>query len=187
MTIISKAISDVRTSFRETSKVFLLWGWILTLASFSNFIILKILHAREAYQLMGIYSFGTWIVFAIAGFIILYFMQRRVKRVKKVYSHLDGYIKSLWTISAVSFILAALICTKMEVLPPPFMLLIGGLATTATGLFIKFRPLIIGGIVFFAGAIASTFVSFEYIALLVGLTVIGGYLVPGYILRSSKE
>ena len=40
--IINKAISNFKMNYKENALVFLLWGWILTLASISNFIILKI-------------------------------------------------------------------------------------------------------------------------------------------------
>ncbi len=46
--IINKAIANFKLNYRETAKVFLLWGWVLAIASFSNFIILKILYSREA-------------------------------------------------------------------------------------------------------------------------------------------
>lgn len=67
------------------------------------------------------------------------------------------------------------------------MLLLGGFATTTTGLFIKFKPIIIGGMAFFVFSIASTFVSNEYIALIVGVAIICGYLIPGYLLKATKE
>jgi len=187
ITIISKAISNFKMNYKESAKIFLLWGWILTLASFSNFIILKVLHNKEAYGLMGLLSLSNWILFALIGFIILFFIERRLKKVKKVYSYLDSYIRNLWIVTAASFFIAALLCIKLEIAPPPIMLLIGGIATTTSGLLIKFRPLIIGGLAFFLFSIATTFVSNEYIALFTGAAIICGYLIPGYYLKSAKE
>ena len=185
--IINKAIANYKMNYKENSKSFLLWGWILALASFSNFIILKILHSKEAYELMGFYSLGNWVVFGIIGFIFLFFMERKLIKEKKVYSHLDSYIKKLWIVTAASFFIAIIICIKLEIAPPAIMLLIGGIATTTTGLLIKFKPLIIGGMAFFIFSIATTFVSNEYIALIVGLAIVCGYLIPGYFLKSAKE
>ncbi len=185
--IINKAISNFKMNYKEGGKTFLLWGWILTLASFSNFIILKILHSKEAYELMGLYSLGNWVVFSLIGFIFLFFMVRKINKEKKVYSHLESYIKNLWIVTAASFFIAILLCIKLEIAPPPIMLLIGGIATTTSGLLIKFKPLIIGGIAFFIFSIATTFVSNEYIALIVGAAIICGYLIPGYLLKSAKE
>ena len=61
------------------------------------------------------------------------------------------------------------------------------LGNTTTGLVIKFRPLIIGGMSFFIFSIATTFVTNEYLALVVGAAIICGYLIPGYFLRAAKE
>ena len=185
--IINKAISNFKINYRVYANNFLLWGWILTLASFSNFIILKILHSKEAYELMGLYSLGNWVVFGIIGFIILYFMERKINKDKKVYSYLESYIKKLWIVAAASFFIAIILCIKLEIAPPPIMLLIAGIATTTSGLLIKFKPMIIGGMSFFIFSIATTFVSNEYIALIVGAAIICGYLIPGYLLKSAKE
>lgn len=186
-TIISKAIANFKMNYKESAKVFLLWGWVLTISSFSNFIILKILHSQEAYNLMGLYSLGNWLVFGLIGFTIQFFILRKIKKEKVVYSYLDGYIKNLWIVAASSFFIAIVLCIKLEIAPPPIMLLIGGIATTTSGLLIKFRPMVIGGMSFFIFSIATTFVSNEYIALIVGVAIICGYLIPGYLLKSAKE
>ena len=136
---------------------------------------------------MGFFSLGNWVVFGIIGFIFLFFMERKLIKEKKVYSHLDGYVKNLWTVAAASFVIATILCVRLEINPPPIMLLIAGIATTTTGLLIKFKPLTIGGMSFFIFSIASTFVSNEYIALIVGLAIICGYLIPGHLLKSAKE
>jgi hypothetical protein len=186
-TIINKAISNFKMNYKESAKTFLLWGWMLTLASFSNFIILKVLHSTETYELMGLFSLGNWVLFGLSTFIIQYFMGRKINKDKKVYSHLDNYIKKLWVATAIGFFVAVILCIKLGIAPPPIMLLIAGIATTTSGLLIKFKPVIIGGIAFFIFSIATTFVLNEYIALIVGMAIICGYLIPGYFLKSAKE
>jgi hypothetical protein len=185
--IINKAISNIKISYKEYAGIFLLWGWILALASFSNFIILKVLHNREVYGQMGFYSLGNWLVFAIIGFVFMYLMGRKINKEKKVYSHLERNIKSVWWVALASFAIATVLCIKLEINPPPIMLLIAGFATTTSGLLIKYRPVIIGGMAFFLFSIASTFVANAYIALIVCAAIICGYLIPGYFLRSAKE
>jgi len=185
-TIINKAVTNSKMNFKEGAKIFLLWGWILTLASFSNYILLKILHNNEAFNLMGLYSLSNWAIFGFFGFIIQFFMLRKMDKSKKVYSYLDTYLNKLWKVTGASFFIAALVCIKLEIAPPAIMLLIAGIATTTSGLLIKFRPVIIGGIAFFAFSIATTFVSNENIALIVAASIICGYLVPGYFLKSTK-
>ena len=184
--IIKKAIVNFKVNYRESSKVFLLWGWILTFACFSNFAIAKILLSREADGSMGLYIMGNWLFYTLVGFIILVFMLRKENKDKKVYSHLENYVKKLWWVTCASFFIASMICIKLEIAPPPIMLLLAGLATTTTGLLIKFKPLIIGGISFFLFSIATVFVTNEYMALITGAAIICGYLIPGYYLKSAK-
>ena len=192
--LINKAISNFKMNYKESGKIFLLWGWILTFASFSSFILLSLLNRMEAHELRagnwefkGLFSIGIWVVFGLIGFIFMFFMNRKSNKVKKVYSHLDGYFKSLWTVTASSFFIATILCIKLQIDPPPIMLLIAGIGTTTSGLLIKFKPVIIGGMAFFVFSIASTFVSNEYIALIVAGAIMCGYLIPGYFLKSAKE
>ena len=185
--IINKAIANFKINYRESSKVFLLWGWILTLTSITNFIILKFVHSTEPWVLKGYAILGSWVVFILIGFIIMYFMVRKMNRDKKVHSHIDKFINYLWWVTAPSFFIAAFICIKSGIAPPPLMLLVAGIATTTTALVIKFRPLIIGGMSFFVFSVATTFVTNEYLALVVGGSIICGYLIPGYLLKAAKE
>lgn len=185
--VINKAIANFKINYRESSKVFLLWGWILTLSSIINFIILKFLHTTELWALNGYVILGSWVVFILIGFIIMYFMVRKMNRDKKVHSHIDKFIDYLWWVTAPSFFIATFICIKLGIAPPPLMLLVAGIATTTTGLVIRFRPLTIGGMSFFIFSIAATFVTNEYLALVVSAALICGYLIPGYLLKAAKE
>ena len=184
--IINKAIANFKLNYRETAKVFLLWGWVLAIASFSNFIILKILYSRETFESIGLLSLCNWALFLLIGFVIMFLMERKLNKDKKVFSYLESYFKNLWTVTAASFIIATLLCIKLEINPPPIMLLIAGIATTTSGLLIKYRPVIIGGMAFFIFSLAATFVSNEYISLIVFAAIICGYLIPGYSLKSAK-
>lgn len=186
-TIINKAISNFKMNYKESAQIFLLWGWTMSLASFSNFIILQVLQSKEAYNLMGIYSLGNWTVFTIVSFIIQYFILRKTNEQKKVFSHLDNSIKIVWIVTGSSMFVATFLCFKLGIVPPSIILLLTGIGTTITGLLIKFKPLIIGGIAFFFFCIATTFVANEYIALITGVAIICGYLIPGYLLKSAKE
>ena len=185
--IIQSAISNLKINYQESAKIFLSWGWVLMFASLSNFVILKMLLQKEAYHLMGTLSLTNWGVFVLFGFILMYFMRRKTNAEKKVHSHLDGYFNSLWTVLAVSFIIGTIICIKMDLMPPILMLFIAGIGTTISGMFIKFKPLIIGGISFFVFSLVSMYVPNEYIALIVSAAILCGYIIPGYLLKMAKE
>ena len=186
-TIIQKAISNIKTNYKESAQIFLLWGWILSLACFAQFIILKIFQEKGTYDQIRLYSIGNWVLFMLAGFIIQFFILQKINRKRKVYSYLEGYLKSLWIVVVISFCVAAFICITLKIALLPIILLIAGIGTTTTGLLIRFRPLVIGGVTFFIFSIAAPFVSGEYLNLLAAAAIICGHLVPGYLLKSAKE
>lgn len=184
--IITKAISNFRVNYRENSKSFLLWGWIMSLASFSHFALIKILISQEAYDHMLLFSIGIWAIYVLIGFIIEYFSYRKLSKDKKVFNHLDRYLNYLWKVTGFSIPILIFLAVRLDIPPPPIFLLIMGIATTITGLFINFRPVILGGVAFFLFAIASSFFTNEYTLLITGTAVICCYLVPGYMLKSAK-
>ena len=186
-TIISKAVSNFKLNYQESANIFLLWGWVLTLACLSQFAIVKILNSTGQYELMGWLSVGSWIVLCAVGLVIQFFVIRRLNGEKKVYSYVEDYLKSLWLVCITAIVVAIVISFLLEVSSPPIIMLIAGIGTTTTGLLIKFRPLALGGVCFFAFSIASVFVSNEYVNLLIGAAIAIGYLVPGYLLKSAKN
>jgi hypothetical protein len=157
----------------------------MTIASLSHFILTKILIINEAYELMLIASIGNWVLFVLLGFLIEYFMSRNNN--KKVFSQLDRFSNVLWKVTGASIPVTIILCIQLQVPPPPFFLLIMGSATTITGVLIKFKAVIAGGIAFFLFSIATTFVQNENTLLIMGAAIICCYLIPGYILKSAKE
>ncbi len=65
----------------------------------------------------------------------------------------------------------------------PFILMLIGLPTFLSGIIIKFRPLVIGGIVFWVLSIAANYSGDNLSPLIMAAAVIAGYLIPGYLLK----
>jgi hypothetical protein len=61
-----------------------------------------------------------------------------------------------------------------------------GLGTFVSGGILKFRPLIIGGICCWIIALGAFFIPGEYTLLLVAISIIIAYLIPGYLLRKTR-
>ncbi|MNH37103.1 hypothetical protein D3C79_979630 [compost metagenome] len=87
---------------------------------------------------------------------------------------------------AVAFIITVFINVSHKQLPFTDTLIIAGIGTLLSGWVMKFKPLVIGGIIFLLMAIASVYIENEYKALIHGLAILTGYLIPGYLLKQSK-
>jgi hypothetical protein len=69
----------------------------------------------------------------------------------------------------------------------PYILMLVGFPTFMSGIIIKFRPLIIGGICFWIFALLVNFSGPVLGPLGVPLSMIAGYLIPGYMLKNKVD
>jgi hypothetical protein len=175
--LISEAIAMTKENIKQNSFPFLLWGWLITIASFSFFF----LHQYTSFQ----YYFLPFPVLAIAGVIItIIFYRKNVSNA--TVSYLSNFLYKMWLVLGISFFVVVFINVSQNHLPFTYTLIIAAIGTLASGLVMKFQPLIIGGILLFVAAIASVFVADEYKVLLHGIAIIFGYIIPGYLLKSAK-
>lgn len=175
--VISDAISQAKENIRENSFPFLLWGWLISIASFSFFL----LHQYTSFE----YFFLPFPVLAIAGVIvtILYFRKRNST---STISYLTFFLSKMWVALGISFFAVVFINVSHNQPPFTYTLILAAIGTLASGLVMKFRPLIIGGILFFIAAIVSVYVADDYKSLLQAVAIIFGYLIPGYLLKSTN-
>jgi hypothetical protein len=62
-----------------------------------------------------------------------------------------------------------------------------GMPTFLSGIIIKFKPLIIGGIFCWLMAVISPFIDVRYQVLLAAAAVIAAWIVPGHLLRNKYK
>jgi hypothetical protein len=177
--IIARAILRTKENIRDLSFCFLLWGWILTVASLASFGLL----AFTGFQ----YSFLPFPVLALGGVVItVVYLTRRIKR-SDTESYVNYFLIRLWVVVGFCFPVSVFVSTAQGLHPATFTLLLAGLGTLVSGLVMSFRPLALGGTVFLLSSIASVYVSRENTLLLIAGAVVVGYLIPGYLLKYSKK
>ena len=96
----------------------------------------------------------------------------------------------LWTGVGISFFILSIIVSNTEqgwAMSYPFFIMFYGLGTFVSGKILQFRPLVIGGIFNWALAIACIFVPFDYQLLVAAAAILTSYIIPGYLLGSSKS
>ncbi len=185
--IIQKSISNSRRNMREGSFYFLLWGWALILASLANYFLIRYLIGKEQYEDIMLMSLLAWGVFIVAAMIIQFIYQARSGKKERVITHLDRYIKIVWIAAGLLMGLMAFLSLKVNAFPTPFILGVTAMATAVSGLMVRFRPLVIGAIVFLTAAVVSSYLSGTEQLLAFAVAMVLGYLIPGYILRTSNS
>jgi hypothetical protein len=125
-------------------------------------------------------------VLAIAGVIItIVYYRKRITN--STVSYLSNFLYKMWFVLGLSFFVVVFISVSQNHLPFTYTLVIAAVGTLASGLIMKFNPLIIGGTIFFVAAIANVYVADDYKVLLHGVSIIFGYLIPGYLLKASSK
>jgi hypothetical protein len=184
---IRKSIINSRKNLKENGFYYLFWGWLLTFASVTNYFLIRYLHTRELYKQIFIASSIAWAVFVAVGFIIMFIYKNKTGKRNLIITHLDRVLTTLWLSAGVVFALIVLFCYYNESYPTPYILAITGMVTFISGMVVRFTPLIAGGVVFAVLSIVSIFIPGLSQLLLMAIALVLGFLIPGYLLKTSKE
>lgn len=180
LNVIYDMIENSKTRIRGNAFFYLLWGWLVLAASLSHFIMMK----------SGIfYSFLAWPVMMTAGMIISVITGIRMGKQAGYRTHIDTAVIYLWY----GFFFALLVILAFSIggkIPWPvtnvLIIVLYGLGTFVSGGILKFKPLIIGGICCWIIALGVFIIPGEYTLLLVSVSIIIAYLIPGYLLRQVR-
>jgi hypothetical protein len=175
--LIVNTINRTKENFREHNFLFLLWGWLIASASIVHFVMFK-------YSSLH-YPFISWPILSGSGIIISLAYVFRKKAASANETYFSFFLYRLWLVVGIGFILTVVVSLLQNMLPFTYTLIIAGFGTTISGLVMRFKPLVIGGILFFLSSLTSVFLSDEYKILLHSAAIILGYLIPGYLLKNS--
>lgn len=172
--IITQMINKAKYEYEETGIGALLWGSLVTfcaLITFGNF-----------YWHINIFYFIWFLtLFALIPQIII---SIRIAKRKKYKTYNDEAMAAIWISFGVALMFVAVYTNKYQ--SPnagALFLTIYGIPTFATGYIHHFKPMIIGGIVFWICAVTCFYVQFPYIMLFTAAASIIAWVIPGLILR----
>ncbi|MBI5011116.1 MAG: hypothetical protein HZB98_16005, partial [Bacteroidia bacterium] len=99
-------------------------------------------------------------------------------------TYADRLYMWVWMGFLASFLVLFIIHSKNLGTISPYILMIVGFATFVSGFIIKFKPLIIGSIIFWIIAVIVSFADPSIAPFGMPAAVIAGYLIPGYMLKN---
>jgi hypothetical protein len=176
--IIEQMIQKAKTNLHDSSFYFLLWGWIILIAIIGEKLLANFTDYSKTYY--------VWFI-VIPGFIASLVYGAIKGRKTKVLSHLDRLNSLNWLVFLISYTIVLIFMKSFNYQVAPIIFLLAGNATFITGIIIKFKPLVIGGIVFWIGVICQFVFSKEYNEFIYPLIIVLGYLVPGYLLKFQHK
>jgi len=179
--IISEMIAAAKTGIRDNGFFYLLWGYLVFVASITQYILCFVIPTD--------YNYLPWAILMPLGGIVSATYGRKIKKARKVKTFLDqfmGYALFAFLISLFSVLFYMGKLQKPELAYPLIMMVYGAWLFVSGGA-LKFKPLIIGGCINWALSLASMFVIFQWQLLILALAVLLGYIIPGHLLKSSYQ
>lgn len=178
--IIRKMIDKTKAHTAEVSIYFIVWGWVAFIACLLTYILVYFDQERLIWLM--------WLILmSLGGITVFVFGIKQGKRIK-VKTYTDQSYSSLWGACCVSFIIVfvgwSLGAISMEILVP-LIAIIAGLGTFVTGGIIEWKPFCFSGIVWWISAIIMMLIHWHYHNLVMAITIVPGYLIPGYVLRKK--
>lgn len=177
--LISKTIEQTKNRFKESGHIFIYWG-TLTVIVFGSQLILSLLE---------LYKFARWPVYlfplSIFYMIYIWIKEKKKNRPKTYIGNSLGYLG--WAVGINLMIMGFFCWDKLgEAIAPVFIVLFA-LFILVCGLFIRFKPLIIGGIAVNIIGLGSFFIDRNYHGFSMMLMAVVGLIIPGILLNIARR
>ena len=179
--LIQSMINKAKGDIGKNRFYFLLWGWFVFLAIFTQFILKEVLHYDHHYLVW-------WRVIPATIITIIYTSKQNKRRGVRTY--IGESMASLWTGVGISFFVLSMIISSTKegwMFSYPFFILLYGLGTFISGRILKFTPLVVGGIINWVLACIAGYVPYDYQMLLAALAILTSYIIPGHLLGNKKN
>ena len=176
--LITSMINKAKNRVGETGTLYLLWGWLIFMCCTVQFVGLHFFHFENIFYVW----FLTWLMLIYQIFFLS--KEGKKRKVKTYTGEINGFVWLVFFICLMLVIFIGSFLKKYEVINP-ILLVLYGMPTFLSGIILKFKPLIIGGICCWVLSIISVFIPADYQLLFVAVAVIAAWIIPGYILKQN--
>ena len=175
--IITHMIRQAQGNVKRNSSYLILWGLVVTVANIGMYILMQLEYSRP--YLIWLITVPTWLA-------TIFISYKRRKNSTAV-SHLDRINAWLWFSYGIVIFTFVILGAKINYQLNPVILLVSAVPTFVSGTIIRFRPLIVGGILFWIFGILCFMINGSWQYLVGALAVTTGYLIPGFMLQHKTE
>ncbi|HZG24212.1 MAG TPA: hypothetical protein VEZ17_06500 [Chitinophagaceae bacterium] len=178
--LIESMINKAKNQFSDNGHLYLLWGWVIFICSAGQFILMNVATVQQPQAIWTL----SWLAFIYQ---LVYLFRARKKRKVKTYA--DAIVGYVWLSFVISMFLIGFIIgfkeqTQSFNIAYAVFLALYGIPTFLSGIILRFKPLITGGIGCWILAVIAAFTSPQIHLLLISAAMIVAWIIPGYLLRS---
>lgn len=176
--IITDMINKTKVNIRQSSFHLLFWGWLIFACSLSEYLLWNFTEFAHPYYI--------WF-FVIPGSIVSFIYGFTTGRKAKVHTYADYLYAWTWIGFFIASIVLFIVRSSEMQNFSLYMLIFAGFPTFMSGIILRFKPLIVGGICFWVIALIVNFGGPGIAPLGMPVAVLFGYLIPGYILKNKID
>jgi hypothetical protein len=180
--LITKTIEETKQRFKENGHIIILWGAI----TFTVFLSQYILVAVGLYKVFDI--IWTTILFPLGAIYTFIYARKNVKKGSLPKTMMSRTIETMgWALGANLMILGFVFRQQLGTAIAPIFLIFLALFIIIAGSTIKFKPLVIGGILLNLIGLGSFFLNTDYHGLSMMLGSVVGLIIPGILLNRARK
>lgn len=175
-----------RHRVHRDSVYYLLWGWLVFAATAIQYVLLTQLESNN-------YHWITWPILMPIGALWSMLIGRKMEKLAGHTTLLDRVMGYLWGGMVMGILFSILMSSRLGWSNSYILIMLFyAIGTFISGRILRFRPLIYGGL-FSLLLILSVLVfpallaSFQQNLIILALSIVATYLIPGYLLRANKE
>jgi hypothetical protein len=176
--IITAMIRQAKGNLSSNSFYFILWGWTIAIANLGVFVLIRFTDFERP-TIMFSLTIVSAIISAIYG--------SRQNKNATSRSIIDTANIAIWVCFGVICFTIVAFGSKTNWQINAIIILVASIPTFVTGVMLRFRPLMFGGIALYLFGIIIFLLpkDLQFLASSIAVTV--GYLIPGYMLRKLKD
>lgn len=175
--IIHEMINRAKGNICNKSFYFILWGWIIMAGSIGHYLLLQfsdVSHPEWAWTII------------VVGIIASAVQGARDRKKTGATTYPERIYSTVWITFLVNYFIILFFIASINYYVTPLVLVMAASATYLSGAIIKFLPLKWGAALIWVMGIVAFMVSLPGQLLVTAAAVLGGYLVPAYLLKHKE-
>ncbi len=175
--IIQSMIDIAKNDVKADAFIFLLWGYLVFIASVTQFIMEMINMPNSSI---------VWLLMPVGGIVTIIYSFRKNKK-SRTKTAVTESLKYTWIAFACALCIIMFFNSMNFLQVLPSIMVLYGIGLFLSGGALQFKPLIYGGIFCWICAIAGFEVQNLNQLLILAVAVLGGYIIPGHLLKMNNN
>jgi hypothetical protein len=178
--LIEGMINTAKNRFSENGHMYLVWGWTVFICSLAQFVLLHFYNYPKHYI--------VWLLSLVVFAYSFFYVSQKHKKVK-VQTWADSIVAFIWVTFSIVIFLEAFVIGMFTsgdyyVYITPIILAVYGMPIFLSGIVLRFKPLIWGGVACWLLCVGSLFIeAYDYKFLMIPAAMLVAWIIPGYLLR----